>query len=295
MTDGDALRASQRFCGRLARRAAGNFYYGFLLLPQPKRRSMCALYAFLRAADDIADGPGETAAKRDALQRMRAALDASIDESPAAVFSKSKVLPALAHAVRSHAIPLRYLHEALKGVSMDLDVGEYASFEDLHEYCYHVASTVGLCCIHVWGFTPDEGRAERLAIDCGIAFQLTNIIRDVREDAERGRVYLPVTDMTRFGVSVEQLTDDAPDQACRTLLNFEADRARAFYQRARPLEQLIDPSGRPMFRALVGIYEGLLDAIERAKFNVFGRRVALPSWRKAAIALGALTGGGGRG
>ncbi len=173
------LRASDEFCRRLSRREARNFYYSFLVLPPERRRSMCALYAFMRHTDDLADEPGEVADKRAALETWRADLDRALEGQPDAWPG----LPALAHAVHRHGIPPKYLHEVIDGVAMDLEPRPFPTFEDLYAYCYRVASAVGLCCLHIWGYRSEGGRAESLAESCGIALQLTNILRDVREDA----------------------------------------------------------------------------------------------------------------
>ena len=181
------LQASYRFCGALARRQARNFYYAFLLLPRARRRSMCALYAFLRHTDDLADEPGSAAEKARALD----AGGASSTRRWRAEARRWPGLPALADTVARHGIPAHLLHEVIDGVSMDLQPRRFATFDDLADYCHHVASVVGLCCLHIWGYRSEGGKAEQLAERCGIALQLTNIIRDVRDDARNGRIYLP--------------------------------------------------------------------------------------------------------
>lgn len=281
----ETLGPSYRFCGALARREARNFYYSFLLLPRPLRRSMCALYAFLRHTDDLADEPAPLAKKREALEDWRHSLDVAL--TTGLTFSWPG-LPALVDTVDRHAIPRRYLEEVIDGVEMDLDPRPFATFDELHGYCYRVASAVGLCCIHVWGYRSEAGRAEELAGACGVALQLTNILRDVREDAARGRVYLPREDLERFGVAVEDLTADRPSDRLRALLAFEADRAGRFYDRAEPLVGLVEPVGRPVLRTIVGIYRGLLEEIVRRNYDVLSGRVALSPWRKAAIAVRSL-------
>src|SRR5262249_3740438 len=201
--DGDRLlRESYRFCGSLSRREVRNFYYAFLLLPSGRRRSMCALYAFLRHTDDLADEPGPAEQKAEALESWRHALDVALAGDPGA----RPGLPALADTVARHALPPHLLHEAIEGVSMDIQPRGFAAFDELADYCYHVASVVGLCCLHIWGYRSEGGEAERLAEHCGIALQLTNILRDVREDALSGRIYLPRDDLTRFGVAPEDLS-----------------------------------------------------------------------------------------
>jgi phytoene synthase len=251
---------------------------------------MCALYAFLRRSDDIADEPGETPAKRAALDAWRASLEATLAGSIPVGPGQWPGWPALADTVARHAIPPRYLNEVLDGVAMDLEPQPFANFEELNGYCYRVASAVGLCCLHIWGFRSDGGRAESLAEATGLALQLTNIIRDVAEDARNGRVYLPRDDMERFGVAPDDLTAPHAGRPLRALLEFEARRAYDSYEHARALAELIDPVGRPVLHALVGVYHALLDEIARRGYDVLPGRVSVPSWRKAAILARAFAG-----
>ncbi len=289
----DALRSSYRFCNELSRREARNFYYSFLLLPKERRRSMCALYAFMRRTDDLADQPGEPLAKRSALSAWRSDLDrvlAGDPETLGATTPNWPGLPALADSVRRHAIPARHLHEVIDGVEMDLQPRPFLTFDDLYRYCYHVASAVGLCCIHIWGYRSEGGKAERLAESCGLALQLTNILRDVREDAQSGRIYLPQEDLERFGVAPEELSAAQTSARVRELFAFEARRAYDYYGKASPLADLVAPVGRPVLAAITGIYRALLDEIARRDYDVLTSRVALPGWRKATITLRALSG-----
>jgi len=280
------LRASYRYCSDLSRREARNFYYSFRLLPADRRRSMCALYAFLRRTDDLADDTGTVGAKAEALRDWREGLDAAL----AGRDGDWPGWPALADTVRRREIPARYLHEVIDGVEMDLEPRPFETFDDLAAYCYRVASVVGVSCLHIWGYQSDRGRAESLAEACGVALQLTNIIRDVREDAQNGRVYLPREDLRRFGVGPEDLAASRPSPRVRDLLAFEAARAREFYDRASPLVGLVEPVGRPVFLAITGIYRALLDEIVRRDLDVFSGRVSLPAWRKLAITLRSLRG-----
>lgn len=281
----DALRESYRFCGGVARREAKNFYYSFLLLPPPLRRSMCALYAFLRHTDDLADEPGDPVAKRASLDDWRASLDAALSRAGSPSWPG---LIALADTVERHQIPRQYLEDVIDGVAMDVEPHAFATFDDLYGYCYRVASAVGLSCLHIWGFRSDGGRAEELAEWCGIALQLTNILRDVREDAVGGRVYLPAEDLERFGVAVADLQLQTPNDRLRALFEFQARRASEYYEKARPLAGLVAPVGRPVLGAIEGIYHALLDEIIRRDYDVLAGRISLPPWRKAMIALGAL-------
>src|SRR6516162_1011539 len=178
----EPLRASYRFCSRIARREAKNFYHAFLLLPPGRRRSMCALYAFLRHTDDLADEPGPVAVRTQALSDWRLEVDVALaGEEP-----EWPGFLALVDTVARHAIPAKLLYEVIEGVSRDIQPARFATFEDLAEYCYQVASVVGLCCLHIWGYRSEGGKAEQLAEACVIALQLTNIIQHVRDDAQAG-------------------------------------------------------------------------------------------------------------
>jgi phytoene synthase len=280
------LAASFQFCGAVARHQARNFYYSFLLLPPHLRRSMCALYAFMRRTDDLADEP---VAGRDGdalLEGWRRDVHRALDGGDDRAWPG---LAALVATVERHAIPRRYLDAVIDGVAMDLHPRPFATFDDLYGYCYRVASAVGLCCLHIWGYRRGDGRAEALAESCGIALQLTNIVRDVREDAEHGRLYLPQEDLGRFGVVREELTARRASDRLRALLAYEGRRAYAYYDQARPLAELVAPVGRPVLATIVGIYRTLLDEIARRDYEVLSERVAVPSWRKVSIALRSLS------
>jgi 15-cis-phytoene synthase len=282
------LLQSYDYCTRVARREAKNFYPSFLLLPGDRRRAMCALYAFMRRTDDLADQPGVVEDKRAALRAWRSALAPSLNGHPTS--DAWPGWPALADAVGRHGIPTRYLEDVLDGVEMDLEPRLFDSYDELRIYCYRVASAVGLCCLHIWGFRSEGGRAETLAERCGLALQLTNIIRDVREDAATGRVYLPQDEIRAFGVSVDDLTAPGTGQPLRKLLEFEARRAYDDYRSSEPLAGLVAPVGRPMLRAITGIYRALLDEIARRDYDVLARRLSVPAWRKAAITARAFAG-----
>ncbi len=279
--DRTQLARSYYFCERLARREAGNFYHAFRLLPRDQRRAMCALYAFMRVADDLADEPGDPATKRLALDGWRQQLL----EALAGRYSH-RLHPALHDTVRAHGIPVAYLLDVLDGVVMDLDTTHYESFAELYGYCYRVASAVGLSCIHIWGFT--DPKAKEYAEAAGIAFQLTNILRDLREDAERGRCYLPAEDLRHFGYGFEELRRGQRTEAFRALMRFEAERAHGYYTAAEPLAGLLPPPGRAVFLVMLRTYRGLLDEIERRDFDVFRERVRLSRLRKLWLVARAL-------
>jgi len=275
----DSLEISRSYadCREVARAAASNFYYAFYLLPRPKRDALCALYAFMRLVDDVSDTPGDLAAKRSGLARWRAALDAAV----AGDTSAHAVLPALADTLERFQIPPRYFHDLISGAEMDLTVGTYATFDRLREYCYRVAGTVGLTCLHVFGFT--DPRAPDRAESLGIAFQLTNILRDVRRDLEIGRVYLPQEDLDRFGCSTGELIGESITPGLRALMEFESARAWTFYRDGEALLRLVDSDSRAALWALVRTYSGLLRRIEAREFDVFSTRTRLSTAEKAGI------------
>jgi len=271
------LSSSNAWCEHVARREAGNFYHAFRLLPATQRRAMCALYAFMRVADDLTDGPETIAEKTLALANWRRQLDAAL-----AGIYHHPLHPAFHHTVVTYGIPRRYLEDVLDGVGMDLDTDRYDTFTDLYRYCYRVASAVGLACIHIWGFT--DARATAYAESAGIALQLTNILRDLGEDAARGRVYLPLEDLERFGYRIEDLKQGRRDARFHELMRFQVERARSYYQSAEPLADLLAPAGRAVFLVMLRTYRGLLGAIEKRGYDVFSSRVRLSRWRKLWLA-----------
>jgi phytoene synthase len=275
------LAASHAYCERLARREAGNFYPAFRVLPRPERRATCALYSFLRIADDLSDGPDTAERKRELLAGWRRDLDAALDGE-----YRHPVHPALHHTVTAYRVPREHLDAALDGVAMDLAAARFTTFADLRLYCYRVASAVGLACIHIWGFSRERAKAH--AEDAGVAFQLTNILRDLGEDAARGRVYLPAEDLERFGYDPAGLACGVRDDRFRALMRFEVARARQYYDAAWPLLPLLRPAGRAVFLVLARTYRALLDEIERRDYDVFSSRVGVSRWRKLLLALGAL-------
>ncbi len=288
------LNASYAACRRIARRSGSNFRLSFLLLPRAKRRAMEALYAFMRHTDDLADGRQPLPQRREALVEWRALLadwlancpahDSRDGAGPASKMGAETILPALADAVNRFGIPRKQLEALLDGVEMDLDYRRYKTFDELAEYCHRVASAVGLACLHVWGFP--NGKAGELARRCGLAFQLTNILRDLGEDVLQERVYLPQEDLARFDYTEEDLRQGVTDQRFDRLMAFEIDRARTFYREGAGLFDLLGPDGRPMFGAMFDVYRGLLAEIERRPADVFTRRVRLGRCRKLAIVAG---------
>jgi phytoene synthase len=280
MPDGSELTKSYQYCRAIARAAARNFYYGFLLLPAEKRDALCALYAFMRHADDLADSDGREANKKDRLKAWTAALDRAMDGS----YGESQVLPALHHTVKRYGIPLAYFHDLMEGAEMDLSLTTYPSFEGLERYCYCVAGTVGLCCVHVFGF--DDVRALELASRLGTAFQLTNILRDVPEDYGMGRVYLPQEDLVRFGCTSDDLATRVAGKKVKELIRFEVNRAWQYYAAGTPLLTLIRPDSRAALWTLIRIYSGILQKIEAIHYDVLASpRPRLSAPEKAWIML----------
>jgi phytoene synthase len=310
-TSGLQLEAAYAVCRSISRASARNFYYSFLALPREKRDAICAVYAFMRRADDICDEPGPGSQERrerlsEWLDRLHAVVNGKATDDP--------VLLALSDAQGRYDISLERLDQLVAGTAMDLDPGppahdypavkrgmsgervpavlaveppvrQYETFADLYDYCYHVASVVGLICIRIFGYRNPE--AEPLAERCGIAFQLTNILRDVKEDAAMGRIYLPREDLARFGLNAAELSADGSSADLtlrfRPLLEFESERAREFYRSAEALLPMIDEDSRPALWVLVTIYHRLLDKIVARNYDVFSERVRLTMPEKLRV------------
>jgi 15-cis-phytoene synthase len=282
------LAYAYKVCRGIAKREAKNFYYAFVALPSKRRNAICAIYAFMRQADDLADDESRSIAER------RERLDTWLNEWHSVSCggaSSNPVFVAVRDATLRFEIPLKLLDELVAGVAMDLKEDTsgapdtYATFADLYRYCYLVASVVGLVCIHIFGYR--DLRAEKLAEETGIAFQLTNILRDVQEDAARNRVYLPLKDMAEHKVALDSLLHRAPaarpTKEEHALLEAMGRRAERYYASARQLLPLIDSESRPALWVLVSIYHSLLKRIERADYDVFTRRASVPLLTKLAI------------
>ena len=273
------VEESYQYCVRVARSRAKNFYYSFVLLSAQQRKAMCAIYAFMRYCDDLSDEPG---ASRAPMERWRAELEDALEGK----FSDHPVWPAFHHTVRRFGIPHEYFRQMIDGVTSDLEPHRFETFDELYQYCYRVASVVGLTIIHIFGF--DTRSALPLAEKCGIAFQLTNILRDVREDAEAGRIYFPMEDLRRFGVKEADLVSGNRTEEFLKLMRFESGRARAYYHESAPLLDLIHPRSRSSLWALISIYSRLLDRIVGANYDVFTRRVRLSLFEKSWIVVRAM-------
>jgi len=278
-------------CRGITRTAAKNFYYAFLVLPRSKREALCAVYAFMRRCDDIADDPSLSLPER--RQKLDGWLDA-LHRAQQGQPTDDAILLALTDAQRRYAIPAGLLDELAHGTARDISevqealrsstpgvTVQYATFGDLRAYCYSVASVVGLVCIHIFGYRDPE--AEPLAERCGLAFQLTNIIRDVKEDASMGRVYLPEEDLARFGLSGADLLSTPDPARFRPVLALEAERARELYASGDALIPYISEDSQPGLWVLVNIYRRLLERIAEKQYDVFSAKIALSRWEKLSI------------
>lgn len=274
-----SVEESYRVCEQIAKRTGKNFYYSFLVMPRAKRRAMSAIYAFMRRSDDIADGAENPAVALAGLKEWRATVSAAL----AGAAASEPTLPALVDTVRRYRIPERHFFELLDGTEMDQAKTRYATFEELYRYCYHVASCVGLVVLPVFGY--EDEAALKPAEACGIAFQLTNILRDVKEDAGLGRIYLPGEDLERFGVSEDDIMQSRMTPQFKELMKFEADRAREYYRQAEPLLGMISPDSRGTLAVMMGIYGGILDKIVAQEYRVFDGKIRLSKWEKWRVVL----------
>lgn len=290
--DPQLLQESRAYCHGLTRRAARNFYYGLKLMPEPKRSAMYALYAYMRMVDDIADEPdGRSVQQRlDELalwkEKTHAALDGDVPNG-------QPLWPAFAELGRHFSIPRKIFDDMIEGQAQDLNPATFHTFQDLHDYCYRVASVVGLASIYVWGFEGGSA-TEALAVDRGIAFQLTNVLRDLAEDAARGRCYLPADELAQFGITLQDLQQRNGGGKFLDLMRFQIRRARHYYACSAPLESCIEPDSRPTLMAMTEIYRGLLDKIALDPQCVLHRRVRLGSFTKLCIAWRAMRNGAGK-
>jgi len=293
----DMIQASYQFCRQLCRRAGSNFAVTFLVLPRPKRPAMHALYAFMRHTDDLADNTQPVAARAEALKRWRTALDRALlgefdspdGDEPQPLrpnlldhLTGMALLPALTDTVEQFKIPAEHLRAVIDGVEMDLTRRRYETFEELQGYCERVASAVGLACVHVWGFRGPE--ALEPARKCGIALQLTNILRDLKEDAEADRVYLPLADLRQCDYSVDDLKAGVADERFDRLMEREVDRAEQFYREGAELFEWLAPDGRRVFGMMMATYGALLQKIKHRRRVVLTRQIRLSRGKKLQIA-----------
>jgi len=285
------LETSYRHCRAVVRRASSNLASTFWLLPAEQRRGMDALYAFARQADDLVDNDEPPGVRRQQLAAFRRAISIRLTGEVTQSFSYESrgplaLLPALEDTVQRFEISPKHLLELLDGVQMDLEKSEYASFDDLRVYCYRVASVVGLACLPIWGCRDDA--AIQPAIDCGLAFQLTNVLRDIREDAERGRVYLPSDELARFGLAPADILSGANEPDWREFLQFQIARAESFFECGATTSRYLPAVGRRVFHLMLARYRAILGEVKRRGTGVLRERVQLSYPRKLLIAANSL-------
>jgi len=276
------ITEAQAFCTNLTKNSGSNFYYSFLFLPKSRREAMYTVYAFCKAADSAVDEPPPDSNPTEELTRWRAELDAVYGGTPT-----WPIMISLAHHAKQLSIPKAYFEELIKGVEMDLTTQRYRTFDELSVYCYRVASIVGLICLHVFG--PTSPHAQDYAVDLGMAFQLTNILRDLGTDAEQGRIYLPLEDLAQFGCTEADLLQRKGSPQLKELVHFEASRARRFYARAQAaLESLPARDRRALTVAEImrAVYSRILKRIERPDHQTFGPRARLSTSHRLGVAAG---------
>lgn len=272
---------AQAYCTTYTKNSGSNFYYSFLFLPKAKREAMYTVYAFCKAIDSAVDEPAAGSNPKEELTHWRNELDAVYSGTPT-----TPIMVSLAHHVKSLGIPKAYFEELIKGVEMDLFNNRYVTFDELSLYCYRVASVVGLICLHIFGVT--SARAQDYAVALGMAFQLTNILRDVGADAGERRIYLPLEDLRKWNYAEKSMLNRSHSPEFCALMEFEASRAHHYYQRADAALNALSPEER---RALTvaeimrGIYRRILDQIERSNYQVFGPRISLTTTQRLIIAL----------
>lgn len=273
--DACSLAEAQAWCKQYTRERAKNFYYAFAILPEEKRNAIYAVYAFSGLVDDIADElddrEEQTRGMREARERLHACRDGE-REGP--------LFTALGWAFDRFDIPLELFDELVNGVEMDFTVNRYASWQELSEYCYRVASMVGLICTSVFGTRPDP-RAREYAIDLGIALQIVNIMRDVNEDAARNRVYFPADEMARFDLTDDDILAGRYDERFAGLMRLQGERAHTYFRSGRRLLPLLDRRSRMCVNVLQGVYSDILSRIERRNYDV-SERVSLGTGAKVA-------------
>ncbi len=272
---------AQAYCTAYTKKSGSNFYYSFLFLPKAKRDAMYTVYAFCKAVDSAVDEPAPGSNPKDELKRWREELDAVYSGIPT-----TPIMVSLAYHVKTLGIPKAYFEELIKGVEMDLFNNRYITFDELSLYCYRVASVVGLICLHIFGVT--SARAQDYAVALGMAFQLTNILRDVGTDAAGRRIYLPLDDLQKWNYPEKAMLNLSYSAEFRALMEYEASRAHHYYKRADAALKELPPHER---RALTvaeimrGIYSQILDRIERSNYQVFGPRISLTTTQRVVIAL----------
>ena len=278
---------AQAYCTTLAKRSGSNFYYSFFFLPPDRRDAMHAVYAFCQEVDRVVDKPEPGSNPHDRLARWREEL-ASLYRTERSTVAPpvqplSSVMTCLGGHIRRLGIPREYFDDIIAGVEMDLTINRYTTFRDLYQYCYRVASAVGLVCLKIFGTRTPE--AQTYAINLGIAFQLTNILRDLKTDGARGRIYLPMEDLARFGYSEQDLLAGAYTPAFVNLMEFECRRAQEYYRTADAALPEADRRSLVPAEIMRAIYHTILERIEACRYQVFSRRITLSPPYRLAIAL----------
>jgi len=277
------IAAAFRHCRTVTRQRARNFYYGLKLSPEPQRSALFVIYAWMRAADDLVDAAhgNASSAVEAQINAFRRATDSALDGQPV---DDHPLWIAMADTASRFPLLHEHFHAMLDGQLDDLAHGHYETFDQLRNYCYRVASTVGLICIEIWGY--GDPAARELAIERGIAFQLTNIIRDYKQDFDAGRIYLPLEDFQRHGIDPQDLRAWNKPSACNAMMKQQMQRAEEYYERSAALDEMIAPCCRPTLWAMTAIYRGLLNKMSRDPSRlVLGKRLRLSALRKGAIAV----------
>lgn len=264
----------------IAKKSNSSFYYAFNLLPQEKRDAMNTVYAFCRQTDDIVDTGSETSdLKYEKLRKWRIELEKSLDG-----FSDYQILNKLASTIQKFNIPLEPFFELLIGMEMDLQKNRYLTFEDLQLYCYRVASTVGLMCIEIFGYKHASTRD--FAVNLGIALQLTNILRDVKKDADKGRIYLPQEDLRKYGYAEKDLLNSTYNENFQNMMKFEVKRVKKYFDKATNSLNLEDKKAMFAARAMQHIYYRMLNKIVDADYDVYHKKIRISTFKKVGISLG---------
>jgi phytoene synthase len=277
-----SITDAQAYCTALTKKSGSNFYYSFLFLPRKQRAAMYTVYAFCKEVDNAVDEPPAGSNPQDELQRWRGELEAAYRGTPT-----FPVTISLAYHVRQLAIPQAYFDELIKGVEMDLTAARYASFQDLSVYCYRVASVVGLICLHIFG--PTSARAQDYAVALGMAFQLTNILRDIGTDAAQGRIYLPEEDLRKFGCTDQTILQRQENAELHKLLHSETARAHEYYAKAQAAFDALPAQDRKALTVaeiMRAVYFRLLKKIEEPRHQIFGQRARLSTSHRLAVAAG---------
>lgn len=275
------MNRAYQHCEMLARGSGSNFFFAFYSLPRAMFREMCVLYAYMRVTDDLGD---DETLSLDQRRKNLTQWKESLKQATRDGMSEDLILQAMVDVARRKEIPESYLLEVIDGVESDLTPREFQTFEQLNGYCYQVAGVVGLCCLKIWGYREDVADVHQQAIDCGTAFQLTNILRDLAEDSQRDRVYLPTEDLERFQLTRADVIAATMTDSFRSLMQDQVAKAWGYYRNALPLLDCVSADGRVMLSGFLQAYSLLLKKIESRNYDVFSERIGLSRRRKLMIA-----------